>query len=121
MTMSRLPGHIEDAIEEQGWNLGYCDGEAELERYSPLGEDFIVYIDVDDFEANLRRYCVDFDADEHAAMWVDARGKVNGVPESVIDLARDARDIQEMLDELLDAVVEAEGNYTPFKSMAMAD
>lgn len=117
--MSRLPEYIEDAIEEQGWWFCYVDGQVELEKHSPLGEDFITTVEVEDFEANLREYCVDFDADEHAAMWIPYRGE-NGTPESVIDLARDALDIQEMLDELLDAVVEEEGNYTPFKSMAMA-
>lgn len=102
--MERLPEHIEEAIENDGWNLNYDGGQVELEKESPLGEDFIAYIDVDDFERNLREYCADFDADEHAAMWVEARDKVNGVPESVIDLAQDALDIQEMLDALLDAV-----------------
>lgn len=106
--MERLPEHIEEAIEDDGWNLNYADGQVELEKESPLGEDFIAYIDVDDFERNLREYCVDFDTDEHAAMWVEARGKVNGVPESVIALAQDAVDIQEMLDELLDTVVMAQ-------------
>lgn len=116
----KLLEHIEDAIEEDGWNLGYCDGQVELEKQSPLGEDFIAYVDVEEFVANLRQYCSDFDADEHAAMWINARGRVNGVPESVIALAQDALDIQDMLDELLDAVVKADGEYTPFRSMAMA-
>lgn len=117
----RLPEHIEDAVEEQGWSVSYDDDDCvELEKHSPLGEDFIMTVEVEDFERKLREYCVSFDADEHAAMWVEARGRVNGVPESVIDLARDAIDIQEMLDDLLDAVVDAEGDYTPFKSMGMA-
>lgn len=102
--MERLPEHIEDAIEEDGWNLDYCDGEVELEKESSLGEDFIAYVDAEDFITSLRQYCIGFDADEHAAMWIEARGRVNGVPESVIALAQDALDIQDMLDALLDAV-----------------
>lgn len=101
--MERLPEHIEDAIEEDGWYMSYCDGEVELEKNSPLGEDFIACVDVDGFETKLREYCVDFDADEHAARWIGCRGE-NGTPDSVIDLAQDALDIQEMLDALLDAV-----------------
>lgn len=116
-----LPEHIEDAVEEQGWSVSYDDdGCVELEKCSPLGEDFIMTIEVEDFVANLRDRAHYFDADEHAAMWIEARGRVNGVPESVIGLAQDALDIQEMLDRLLDAVVEAEHEYTPFKQMAMA-
>ncbi len=105
--MDRLPEHIEDAVEEQGWSFYYADGQVELAKHSPLGEDFVACVEVDDFERELREYCVDFDADEHAAMWVESRGE-NGTPESVIDLAQDALDIQEMLDELLDAVVMAQ-------------
>lgn len=116
----KLPEHIEDAIEEQGWSIYYTDdGYVELENHSPLGEDLIATIDVDGFERELREYCVRFDADEHAAMWITCRGE-NMVPDSVIELAQDALDIQEMLDELLDAVVKADGEYTPFRSMAMA-
>lgn len=37
-------------------------------------------------------------------MWIEARGEVNGVPESIRELIEDAEAIQEMLDGLADAL-----------------
>jgi len=62
-----------------------------------------VYADVDELAREVRRYAADFDADEHAAMWVESRGK-RGVPDSIRTLIDDADAIQEMLDELADAL-----------------
>lgn len=116
----KLPEHIEDAIEEQGWSIYYTDdGYVELETHSPLGEDLVETIEVENFVENLRYHVRCFDPDDHAAMWVYTRG-TNGVPHNVLALAQDALDIQEMLDKLLDAVVKADGEYTPFRLMAMA-
>ena len=49
MTM-KLPEHIEDAIEEQGWSIHYTDdGCVELESFSPLGENLVETIETDGF------------------------------------------------------------------------
>ena len=108
MTM-KLPEHIEDAIEEQGWSIHYTDdGCVELESFSPLGENLVETIETDGFVEKLRDHARDFDPDDHAAMWIEARGKVNGVPESVIDIAKDALDIEDMLCDLANAVCSAD-------------
>lgn len=77
----------------------YC----EIENWSPLGEDLVetVWFDgsLDNFVYGLFELYNNFDPDEHAALYVNSRGK-NGVPESVIDLAKDALDIEEMLEAL---------------------
>lgn len=39
-------------------------------------------------------------------MWIEARGKVSGVPESIRELIEDAEEIQEMLNDLADALEE---------------
>ena len=65
-------------------------------------------IEIDGFVEKLRDHARDFDPDDHAAMWIEARGKVNGVPESVIDIAKDALDIENMLCDLANSVCSAD-------------
>lgn len=49
----------------------------------------------------------DFDADEHAAMWIESRGE-RGIPSSIRTLIDDADAIKEMLKELADKLAEVE-------------
>ena len=94
-----------DRSEELDWSYNIYDGYVELEKYSPLGEDFIITINFNQrnpdksFLDNLREYIEDYDAEEHAAFWIDNRGK-NGTPESIQDLLDDAVDIDGMMQEL---------------------
>lgn len=82
---------------------------AELEKYSPAGEDFLMVIDfdkedqADTFISDLREYFEDFDVDEHVEMWLPSRGK-GGCPSSVRELVEDAEAIEKMVEELLDAL-----------------
>lgn len=100
----KLDDAIEAAIEDKGWSFDYTTRRSvELEKDSPLGEDFVVEVDVRGFEKKLREYCKGFDPDDHAAMLVRHRGEC-GVPDSVLEIAQDAFAIQEMLDELCEAV-----------------
>ena len=88
---------------------------AELEWYTPLGEDFIFCIWYDGSDENFYdefyRYYDVFDPDEHCAMWVPLRG-TNGVPDSIRDLVNDAEDIDEFLknvtDDLADFIADME-------------
>lgn len=79
---------------------------AEMEKYSPLGEDFGMIIDfseenpVDTFMNDLQDYYYCFDAEEHAEIRIDNRGK-NGIPYSIKDLLDDAKDIKDMIGELI--------------------
>lgn len=79
---------------------------AEMEKYSPLGEDFGMIIDfseenpADTFMNDLKGYYSGFDPEEHAEMWIENRGK-NGTPDSIRDLLDDAKDIKEMIGELI--------------------
>lgn len=83
-------------------NDGY---DVELETYSPEGEDVIVSLIYDgteeDFIRQIRSYAEDFDADEHAEMWIEHRGK-NGVPDSIKNLLEDAKWIKNTLEEVAD-------------------
>ena len=99
-------------LEENDWSVSSYtnDGRVELKKYSPAGEDFLMCVEVENFPESVREYANDFDADEHAAMWIEARERVKGVPNSIRELIEDAEAIQEMLNELADALVKDENN-----------
>lgn len=83
------------SIEEQRGNYV-----AELEWYSPAGEDFIMVLwfvgTSADFIREFGKYAEDFDPEEHAAMWIENRNSVSGVP-SIRELIDDADEIKETL------------------------
>ena len=72
----------------------------ELEWYSPAGEDclFLIWHDntAESFVKSFREYADDFDADEHAAEWIEIRG-TRGVPDSIRTLLDDAEEIKDRL------------------------
>ena len=80
---------------------------AELETYSPAGEDVIVVIwhdgTIAGFARAFREYANSFDADEHAESWIEHRGE-NGCPSSIRALIEDAEVLQQMLDDMADAL-----------------
>lgn len=53
----------------------------------------------DDMALEIRSYANDFDAEEHAKMWIEAQDRVAGVP-NIKTLVKDADDIELMLNEL---------------------
>lgn len=82
-----LCGEISERYNEKG------EYDIDLETYSPEGEDIIVSLIYDGTEegfiAAFEDYADEFDAEEHAEMWIESRGK-NGVPGSIKDLLEDA-------------------------------
>lgn len=110
--MMKLSKRIEELLERHDFSVcgeisertynndGY---DVELETYSPEGEDVIVSLTYDgteeDFIRQFRSYAEGFDAEEHAEMWIEGRGK-NGVPDSIKDLLEDAEWQKEMLLEV---------------------
>ena len=106
----KLANSIIEVLENNDWRL--CgevkkQGEefyAEIETFSPCGEDVVetVWFDGTDvgFINGVINCACDFNADEHAEMWVEHRGE-NGVPNSIRELIDDADAIQGMLDELV--------------------
>lgn len=109
-TTKELEKFLEKA-KELGWNYNLYkeDNErtyVEMEKYSPLGEDFSMVIDfseenpVETFIADLRIYYNNFDPEEHAEMWIENRGK-NGTPSSIQALLDDANNIDEMIGDLI--------------------
>lgn len=92
-----LCGKITERYKESG------SYDVELETYSPEGENVIISFIFDgteeDFIRQFTNYANDFDAEEHAELWIECRGK-NGVPESIKDLLEDAEWIKDTLTEV---------------------
>jgi len=98
-----------DICEKLDWRVTDTgDGNIELEKYSPAGEDFIITVGEERFVDNVKAYAASFDQEEHIAMWVEARRSgTSGVP-SIKELVEDAQAIDDMLRELACALFEAE-------------
>ena len=112
--MMELSKRIEELLEKHDFSVcgeitertynndGY---DVELETYSPEGEDVIISLIYDgteeDFIRQFRSYAEWFDAEEHAEMWIESRGK-NGVPDSIKDLLEDAEWIKSTLEKVTD-------------------
>ena len=112
--MMKLSKRIEELLERHDFSVcgeisertynndGY---DVELETYSPEGEDVIVSLTYDgteeDFIRQFRSYAEGFDAEEHAEMWIESRGK-NGVPDSIKDILEDAEWIKSTIEEVAD-------------------
>lgn len=108
----RLSGEI---TERYGENEKY---DIEPETYSPEGEDVIVPLVYDGTEEDLIRafteYADNFDAEEHAGMWIESRGK-NGAPKSIKDLLEDAGWIKNKLAEAAEALNSPEPECMAFQ------
>lgn len=100
-----------DVCDDLGWTFNHYGDEYELEKVSPAGEDFIIYVAENDFAGDLRRQADDFDEDEHVAMWVQARASgdyyANRSIPPVKELVEDAAAIKAMLCELAEAIEKA--------------
>jgi hypothetical protein len=74
---------------------------AELETFSPAGENIICDIQFDGttegFIAAFEKYANDFDVDEYDKMRIESRGKVNGVFNSVMPLSEEVESMKEIL------------------------
>lgn len=107
---SMFPEKITDVLESQDWDLCSIeeqDGEyyADLEKYSPNGEDFIATIWFNglpaDFIEKVAEYADDYDADDHVLDLIEGCSR-GCLPGSLRDLIDDAEAIGEMLHDLAD-------------------
>lgn len=74
-----------------------------LEFYSDAGEDFIIDLNCDSAESfaeAFSEYARNFDPEEHAEMWIEARDAVRGVPQEISTLLEDANSIKEFLESV---------------------
>lgn len=112
--MKPLSKKIIEVIEKEGFSVqvdkqsnGYC---ADLNQSTPLGEDWWVCVvfdeTEDDFVDEIRDYCVGFDPEDEAELYIQNRGK-NGIPTSIRALLDD----QDWKDEKLKSLSDALDNY----------
>ena len=104
-TVDKLEGCIK-VCENLGWSckIDKEDKSICLSYYTPAGEDFNFYVNVDSFVSDVKEYYEDFDIEEHATMWIIAKHEgVKGVP-SLRVLFDDAEVIDDMLEELSEAL-----------------
>lgn len=90
--ITKVLGNNEVKLSEkyEAGNNEFCH---DVEFYSDAGEDVVETVfyngTSEDFIRAFREMAMIFDADEHASMWVDLRGK-SGVPNSIRVLVDDA-------------------------------
>ena len=107
--MKKLKKKYIAVLEKMDWSVSSYtdDGRVEIETYSPAGEDFLMCVEVENFQRAVAEYAAGIDGDEHIEMWIEAkRSGTNGVP-SARELVHDAEAIDKMLDELADALAAA--------------
>ncbi len=127
--MMELSKRIEEVLEKFDFSLcgeiteRYSEKgkyDVELETYSPEGENVIVSLIYDGTEENFISAFVEyanwFDAEEHAEMWIESRGK-NGVPESIKDLLEDAEWQKDMLLKVAEALNNLDDESEELNSM----
>lgn len=110
--MNKWVEKITDIADDVGWKT-YIDEDSgtkigiEFEKGSPAGEDFSFYAsgtDAATLIGDVDDYAIEFDLNDHVAMWLDAkRNGVSGVPD-VTELVEDAHAIKDMLYELANAL-----------------
>lgn len=82
------------------WDVQVDENEITFQRYTPLGEDFSFSVDKEVWDQQLKRYCEEFDVDEHVRLWV------NDSMFSIRDLLEDAEWIEQALEELKDGLLD---------------
>ena len=93
-----------EAIKKLGWNIEQNGNMITIRNYSPLGEDLYEELNSNTLVESCRTLYESYDADEHAELWIENRGK-NGTPSSIIALCEDAKAIENMYYKLYQAVL----------------
>ena len=105
----KLAKSITNVLENNGISIICTEKQdnkyyTELEFYSDAGEDFVFNVwhsgSKQSFIDGFRQCAYEFDPDEHAEMWVNARHSVAGVPQSIRELINDADSIEEFLNNV---------------------
>ena len=85
--------------------MGYESEEVCIGKCSPAGEDFFIYVPIQNFAEKVEEYAQDFDVDEHVEMWLDARKSgFSGVPFTIRELLEDAESVRQMVNDLAEAL-----------------
>ena len=123
--VKNLKKKLIEKAESLEWSVNIYDKKDwEFEKYSPAGEDFIFSVTAEKPEElwrEVRIYANEFDTEEHIEMWVMAKADGRGGIPSIRRLVEDADAIDEMLDELADALREVTEDIPPKKNKKSVD
>ena len=93
-----------DVTEKLDWVITVNNGEFEITKFSPAGQDFNMNIsanNIEEFAEKLYERYNDFDCSEETFLWLDDTGHgKNGAPYDMKDLYEDMEACEEMIREL---------------------
>lgn len=118
--LEQINDALYDFIEEQNFSVSGATKQnddilIEIAQSTPLGEDWheTIWVKPENTVAEVaeafKKYAEDFDYEEAAVPFIEARG-THGVPESITDLLEDARWKKDTLTELGDKLQEEFGD-----------
>jgi hypothetical protein len=95
------------SIEEKlDWHITDENGDFEIDKYSPAGQDFLIQLSADSIEEfvnELKGRYNNFDCSEEAYLWLDESGHgKNGAPYDMKDVYEDMEACKEMIGELVE-------------------
>lgn len=123
---NNLKASIEAIAELFGWSCRWDEEEnLELENWSPAGEDLVYYAPAPDVIRSFVQSARDFDIDEHVEELIEAKHNgLAGVPRATV-LVEDAKEIDEMLNDLADALetlgAAFKEGYSPIEYLYISD
>lgn len=98
-------------LKKNGWEVTEYEDYIQIEQWSNLGEDLIEEIECKDemeFIKEFEKIVECFDAEEHAEMYINMRGK-RGVPNCTIrELLDDAEEIKQLYEKTLKDITKME-------------
>ncbi len=107
----KLKNLLREKAEELEWRVLIEEDCWEFQKYSPAGEDFWISISGEDIVDELLDWYESFDTEDHVMMHMEAKKNgLSGVP-SLKVLVEDADAIDEMVEELYDALHDVEEAY----------
>lgn len=89
--------NIKEILENKGFSVTDEGNNFFVSQYTPAGEDWGFYLD--NLE-DIKSYAENFDPDEEFSFWMEARGRVRGVP-SPHDLWEDQCWKQDLFNKIL--------------------
>lgn len=117
MTQQEFIDRIIEIAESQGFSVSTeINGnnvEFVFSQYTNFGQDFSFEVTMEDNDINtlieeIDNYYEGYDPDEEAMLWVgpDGHGR-NGAPYRLADVVKDMEQCEQMIKDLLDALIEA--------------
>lgn len=97
-------------IQNQGYSIGFDDGQITFGKYSPAGQDFYFTVDggsLEELASNIYAYYENYDVSYETYLWLDKWGHgTNGAPYNMKDLYEDMEVCEQYIYDLYDIIRE---------------